>query len=178
MEQLLRIPTESVEEHTITRACDRLMAGKPISAPVEVAGNLRPAVIVPYDTAMAINIDHIINLLDADKRHKVMFAPIEIGTLLEQLIDRNERIAIWYKTDEKSGYNYTLWKGMAWDFPEEMKHLRVDKIFGSVPQSIVDADIINIRVSIPANLTQYFISVAERHDAQKPSKNDCEEGTE
>lgn len=63
---------------------------------------------------------------------------------IDNIFSHNEIIFIWEKTDE---YSSTLmWHGMAWELPEQYRNVEGWRIFGVIPNSIVEADVINIKI--------------------------------
>lgn len=42
-----------------------------------------------------------------------------------------------------------IWRGMAWEIPKTYRGCKFLKIFGTVPESICEADTINIRIELP-----------------------------
>ncbi len=76
----------------------------------------------------------------------VIIAPLTVGDMIDKWFSHNETVAIWH---DKKGENchYLLWKGMGWDIPNEFKELSFIKFFGTIPESIMDADTINIEVA-------------------------------
>ena len=63
---------------------------------------------------------------------------------VDNIFSHNEVISIWKKINE---YSSTLmWHGMAWQIPEEYKGVEKWRIFGLIPESILVADSINIRI--------------------------------
>lgn len=76
----------------------------------------------------------------------VTISPLTVGDMVDKWFSHNETVAIWH---DKKGENchYLLWKGMGWDIPNEFKELSFIKFFGTIPESIMDADTINIEVA-------------------------------
>ena len=74
--------------------------------------------------------------------------PYKVKDLIDTIISHNEIVAIWERRKNKEGrYHALLWKGMAWDIPEEYLDRTFLKIFGIVPESIAEADTVNISVT-------------------------------
>ena len=77
-----------------------------------------------------------------------MDLPCKVKDLIDAIISHNEIVGIWERRKNKEGrYHALLWKGMAWDIPEEYLDRTFLKIFGTVPESITDADTVNIAVT-------------------------------
>ena len=76
----------------------------------------------------------------------VIISPLTVGDMIDKWFSHNETVAIWH---DKKGENchYLLWEGMGWDIPNEFKELSFIKFFGTIPESIMDADTINIEVA-------------------------------
>lgn len=88
---------------------------------------------------LSIYSDHLI-------ANGVILPPLTVGDMVDKWFSHNETVAIWH---DKKGENchYLLWKGMGWDIPNEFKELSFIKFFGTIPESIMDADTINIEVA-------------------------------
>lgn len=72
---------------------------------------------------------------------------MKVKEAIDKIFSHNEIVSLW-KTDEvDANYSNRVWKGMAWDIPD--KYLECDdwKIFGTIPESIIEADIINIHLN-------------------------------
>lgn len=65
---------------------------------------------------------------------------------VDKFFSHNEVVALWKKEKDEISYHKLLWRGMAWDIPKEYKTCRFVKIFGTIPESIAEADTINIEV--------------------------------
>ena len=63
---------------------------------------------------------------------------------IDNIFSHNEIISIWEKTDEHS--STLMWHGMAWGLPEQYRNAEEWRIFGIIPYSIVEADVINIKI--------------------------------
>ena len=76
--------------------------------------------------------------------------PCKVADLIDVIISHNERVGIWveYRNGDESGCAL-LWKGMAHELPRQHLNSRFVRIFGLIPETIMDADIINIIVEIP-----------------------------
>ena len=80
--------------------------------------------------------------------------PCKVADLIDVIISHNERVGIWveYRNGDESGCAL-LWKGMAHELPRQHLNSRFVRIFGLIPETIMDADIINIIVEIPTPMT-------------------------
>lgn len=67
-----------------------------------------------------------------------------VKSLVDLIFSHNEIVAIWEKED--SHHDKLVWKGMGWEIPIQYEKAMVDRIFGCIPESIFDADTINIRL--------------------------------
>ena len=99
-------------------------------------GENRP---LEFDEWTGIYADHLI-------ANGVTISPLTVGDMVDKWFSHNETVAIWH---DKKGENChcLLWKGMGWDIPNEFKKLCFIKFFGTIPESIMDADTINIEVA-------------------------------
>ena len=77
----------------------------------------------------------------------VIVPPCKAGDLPDKLFSHNSIIAIWVEIP-KEHCSQRLWRGMAWDIPEKYKEMPFKRIFGSIPESIYEADTINILVDL------------------------------
>ena len=80
--------------------------------------------------------------------------PCKVADLIDVIISHNERVGIWvkYRNGDERGCAL-LWKGMAHELPRQHLNSRFVRIFGLIPETIMDADIINIIVEIPTPMT-------------------------
>lgn len=94
--------------------------------------------------------------------NKFVELPYVVKDLIDKVVGHNEIVAIWERRKNKEDWYHTLlWKGMAWDIPEEYLERTFFKIFGTVPESITEADTVNISV------TPILKSVEEAEQALK-----------
>ena len=100
----------------------------------------------------AVMLDDIISILEEYQRKqpKTDWIPCEVGDLIDKVFSHNEIVALWYEEEptEDVRYDKQIWRGMAWDIPKVYKECKFIKIFGAVPESIVEADTINIRIEL------------------------------
>ena len=92
------------------------------------------------------DLKHIQDLVDAEEQGLLMRLPIAVNDVVGKLFSRYEIISLWREEKEGSGCYERIWYGRAWDIPEELKSCKFVGIFGSIPQSLAHADIINIEV--------------------------------
>ena len=79
----------------------------------------------------------------ADKR-----TPCKVKDIIDTIISHNEVVALWIEETDMR-YDKRIWRGMAWEIPKQYMDCKFEKIFGTVPRSIVEADTVNIRIEIP-----------------------------
>lgn len=100
-------------------------------------------------------------------RNRFVELPCKVKDLIDTIISHNEIVGIWESRKNKGGrYHVLLWKGMAWDIPEEYLDRTFLKIFGIVPETITEADTVNISV------TPILKSVEEAEQALKEFEDD------
>lgn len=98
-------------------------------------------------------------------RNRFVELPCKVKDLIDKVISHNEIVAIWERRKNKEGrYSVLLWRGMAWDIPKEYLDRTFLKIFGTVPESITEADTVNIAV------TPILISEEEAEQSLKESE--------
>ena len=71
---------------------------------------------------------------------------VSVNDVVDKLFSHNEIISLWRKVKDEVSYRKRIWYGMAWDIPEVLRYCKFVKIFGTIPESIAHADIINIEV--------------------------------
>lgn len=74
----------------------------------------------------------------------VVVLPCKVEDIIDKIISHNEDIALWHKTEERN--SKLLWRGMAHEIPDEHKTSLFKRIFGTVPETIAEADTVNILV--------------------------------
>lgn len=75
------------------------------------------------------------------------FNPIELNDAVGTIFSQNEIIALYQQDVSQPGTSVEIWRGMAWELPEEYKSCTNWRIFGSIRDSIDDSDIIEIELS-------------------------------
>lgn len=70
----------------------------------------------------------------------------QLKNFIDTVISHNERISLWEQDIEDDHYCNSLWSGMGFKIPEEYLNRNVKRIFGTIPTSILDADVINIEL--------------------------------
>lgn len=76
--------------------------------------------------------------------------PMTVEDVISRLFSHNEIIALWKEVKEEVSYHEIIWRGMAWDIPKEYKDCEFVKLFGTIPESIAQADTINIEIVLSA----------------------------
>lgn len=82
----------------------------------------------------------------AELKETVLKLPAPITDVVDKLFSHNEFISLWIEEKNDITFHTKIWSGMAWDIPDEFKSYKFVRIFGTVPESIVQADTINIEV--------------------------------
>ena len=99
-------------------------------------------------------------------RNRFVDVPCKVKDLIDAIISHNEIVGIWERRKSKEGrYSVLLWRGMAWDIPEEYLDRTFLKIFGTIPEKISLSDTVNIAV------TPILKSVEEAERALKEREN-------
>lgn len=87
----------------------------------------------------------------SNNKRKIITFPCHVKDLVDVIFSHNEIVALWSNEDpwgedtDKNHY-YKQWKGMGWEIPERFTNREVIRIFGCIPESISDADTINILI--------------------------------
>ena len=109
---------------------------------------------------------------------KADWIPCEVGNLIDKIFSHNEIVALWYEEPtEDVRYDKQIWRGMAWDIPKVYRECKFIKIFGTVPESIVEADTINIRIELNEEAKDVLQRKATRQQIT-PAYEYKEEGAE
>lgn len=106
--------------------------------------DLEPCEMNPHHNRLAIQ--KLAAYEDAEEQGLLLRLPCKVEDVVDKLFSHNEIISLWQEVKEETTYHKRIWYGMAWDIPEELKNCKFVKIFGTIPESIVHADIINIEV--------------------------------
>ena len=69
---------------------------------------------------------------------------MKLKNAVGKLYCHNEIVALWFETDQ--GFKTLMWRGEVWRIPEKFEKLRIARFFGTIPQSILEADTINILI--------------------------------
>jgi hypothetical protein len=64
--------------------------------------------------------------------------------IIDKIISHNEIVSIWQPLSK--GASKEIWHGMAHEMPGSILNLPFDRIFGTIPESITQADTINILI--------------------------------
>ena len=100
-----------------------------------------------YDTAKDL-IQEMLYIVN--EQPKTDWIPYEVKDIIDTIISHNEIVALWVKEEtEDVRYDKRIWRGMAWEIPKQYMDCKFEKIFGTVPESIVEADTVNIRIETP-----------------------------
>lgn len=68
----------------------------------------------------------------------------KVRDIIDTLISHNESVKLWI--DPNKTFKECIWTGMAFDIPEEYLDKAFVRIFGTIPNSIVESDTINILI--------------------------------
>lgn len=93
-------------------------------------------------------IERLRELADAERDGRCVVLPCKVGDTVDRLFSHNEIIAIWEEhKNEEASPKYLLWKGMAHALPAEYSERVFLRVFGTIPESMWSADVINILVT-------------------------------
>ena len=111
-----------------------------------------------------------------DRLGKQITWPPTIRESLDVLFSHNSVIGIWGEIkDEDGNYLKELWHGMAWDCPDIIIDLRINRFFGCIPERHIDADRINFIIDIP-NITSIDDLKSEIKEFQEKKINQLRKG--
>ncbi len=94
------------------------------------------------------NKDILENFADYLLDNGVIVPPCKVGDMVDKFFSHNNVIALWYDDPVDKHYSNMLWRGMAWDIPENYKSLPFVKFMGIVAESIDKSDTLNIKVEL------------------------------
>lgn len=101
-----------------------------------------------FEKHFGVTLDRLRELAEADRDGRCVVLPCKVGDTVDRMFSHNEIIALWEEhKQEEASPKYLLWKGMAHALPPEYKGRIFARVFGTVPESIVDADTVNILVT-------------------------------
>lgn len=69
---------------------------------------------------------------------------MKLSEAIDTIFSHNEIIAVWERVNERE--HKMKWRGMGWELPDKYKNIKDWKVFGVVPETINEADTINIKV--------------------------------
>ncbi len=99
--------------------------------------------------------------------------PITLATATDELFSHNEIIALWVEESNEDGrYHQEFWRGEAWKLPEKFKYAYINKFFGTIPESMMEADTLNICVHREAPGFHYKPEYAEAFMRGEGHKDD------
>lgn len=91
--------------------------------------------------------DKLAEYEDLEEQGLLLRLPVTVNDVVDKLFSHNELISLWkVEEDGLEWFHKRIWHGMAWNIPKELKQCQFVKIFGTIPESIVNADIINVEV--------------------------------
>ena len=101
-----------------------------------------------FEKHFGVTLDRLRELAEADRDGRLVVLPCKVGDTVDRLFSHNEVIALWeeHKLEEASP-KYLLWRGMAHALPVEYKNRIFVRVFGTIPESIMNADTVNILVT-------------------------------
>lgn len=105
--------------------------------------------------------DKLAEYEDAEEQGLLLIEPCDIEDIIDKLFSHNERVSLWVNVKEEITYHQLIWSGMAWDIPEIFKSCYFVKIFGTIPEKITQADIINIEVVLTKEAEQALAKMKE-----------------
>lgn len=69
-----------------------------------------------------------------------------VGELVGWIVDHNSIVALWEEDKNDPHYSNRIYKGMGHAIPNNLKSYKVDRIFSSVPETILEGDVVNLEV--------------------------------
>lgn len=98
---------------------------------------------------------------DLEEQGRLIKLPISVENVVDKLFSHNEIVALWYKVEKDVTYHKLVWRGMAWDIPKKFKSCGFVKFFGTIPQNISKADVINIEVLLTEEAEKALAEMGE-----------------
>lgn len=110
-----------------------------------------------YEFNQHLNMTKLCELADLEEQGKIDYPSEKVkqdslkykklGEYIDTIISHNESIALWINVkDEDNYYKRMVWSGMAHELPDYLLDVKVDRIFGTIPESIMKADRLNILI--------------------------------
>lgn len=112
--------------------------------------------------------------INVGNKTKYIQSSERVCDLVDKIFSHNEVVALWKEEKGEISYHKLLWRGMAWDIPEEYKTCKFVKIFGTIPESITEADTVNIEIVFEndvdsvAKIKTNFAEILIRTISEKP----------
>lgn len=110
-----------------------------------------------YEFNQHLNMTKLCELADLEVQGKIDYPSEKVkqdslkhkklGEYIDTIISHNESIALWINVkDEGPSYKRMVWSGMAHELPDYLLDVKVARIFGTIPESILEADRLNILI--------------------------------
>ena len=84
-------------------------------------------------------------------KEETKYSPVErtihglrVKDLIYNIVDHNSIVAIWQDDPQDTHYSIRMWKGMAHSIPKEIENLKFKRIFSSIPETVLEGDVVNI----------------------------------
>ena len=110
------------------------------------------------------DVDKWEDLKNAEEQGLLLIEPCDVEDIIDKLFSHNERVSLWVSVKEEITYHQLIWSGMAWDIPEVFKSCYFVKIFGTIPEKITQADIINIEVVLTKEAEAALTRMEKSHE--------------
>ena len=101
---------------------------------------------------------------DAEEQGLLLKLPCKVGDVVDKLFSHNEIISLWVEVKEEIIFKRLIWNGMAWNIPENLKQCNFEKIFGTIPQQITQADVINIVITSSKEVEEALAKIQEENE--------------
>lgn len=91
---------------------------------------------------------------DAEENGLLVRLPCKVGDMVDKFFSHNTIIALWYEDPTDRHYSDMLWRGMAWNIPENYKSLPFVKFMGIVAETVYESDTLNIKIEFSKEAEQ------------------------
>ena len=71
---------------------------------------------------------------------------LTVGEVVGWIVDHNAIVALWEEDKTDPHYSNRIYKGMGHKIPPHLKEYKVDRIFSSIPETVLEGDVVNIEV--------------------------------